>query len=75
MAGRASSGQGHFRPDLAGFAGRFMSASPRKRTRQPLIGADPASLARVQQQISELKQSLPGTIAKTVTQAKKMRAL
>jgi hypothetical protein len=38
-------------------------------------GADPAGLARLQQQIADLKQTLPGTIVKTVTQAKKMRAL
>jgi len=34
--------------------------------------ADPAGLARVQQQIAELRQSLPVTIVKTVTLAKKM---
>ncbi|MBR0792693.1 hypothetical protein JQ631_26770 [Bradyrhizobium manausense] len=38
-------------------------------------GADEAGLARVNQQIADLKSSLPGTIVKTVTQAKKMRAL
>ncbi|WP_271673182.1 hypothetical protein [Bradyrhizobium sp. CCBAU 51627] len=38
-------------------------------------GADEAGMARVQQQIADLKASLPGTIVKTVTQAKKMRAL
>jgi len=38
-------------------------------------GADAAGLARVQAQIAEFKTSLPGTIVKTVTQAKKMRAL
>jgi hypothetical protein len=34
-----------------------------------------ASLACLEQQISDLEQSLPGTIVKTVTQAKEMRAL
>jgi hypothetical protein len=38
-------------------------------------GADEAGMARVQQQIADLKASLPGTIVKTVTAAKKQRAL
>ena len=37
--------------------------------------ADPASLARVQQQMADLKQTLLGTIVKTVAQAKKMRGV
>lgn len=38
-------------------------------------GADAAGLARVNQQIADLKSSLPATIVKTVTQAKKARVL
>jgi len=52
----------------------------RKSSKRPLAaidatGADAAGLARVQQQIADLKTSLPGTIVRTVTPAKKMRAL
>jgi hypothetical protein len=38
-------------------------------------GADAAGLSRVQQQLAELKASLPGTIVATVTKAKQRRAL
>ena len=37
--------------------------------------ADPDSLARVQQQMADLKQTLLGTIVKAVAQAKKMRGV
>jgi hypothetical protein len=37
--------------------------------------ADPASLARVQQQMADLKQTLLGTIVKAVAQAKKTRGV
>jgi hypothetical protein len=53
-----------------------MSDVPRLHGGFPIrLGADPANLARVQQQIASLQVTLPATIVATVQKAKSNRIL